>query len=554
MHGLAESKWSKQRSGPQFFSTKVEPPTAPAETVFDSASASAQMTFSSSRVTLREPEDGHPSSRLATSAGSPGSQPHPNPGTSSNQGAAEKAPARTPVARPAQESTAAPQPPQSPSSAPGAPPKANGGNPWAAFAMAADPEGQAQDGRSYVGGRSYIVDKPAATAASRNPPSKPFPPLQNKPQKSQITSQKPFPQPPNNASQKPGPPSAGSGWLSSPSTAVGQQSWPQASQSQNNTNQRSRPTSATSGLNSSSSTSTNQQSWPQTPRSGVRPPAENRWAGRPLATTAMFTDDFFSTAKPRSQASSTASLSSATDRPNQARPSSSNGWTDQSNMNNNNNFTPKQDFSTNAHTRPGFSTGSEPAPATAPKSWRDFKQQQDSQPQMYEQQQEQGHVQQEQEQAQEQRKSVQEQQSSQRQPQQPSQSSQSPAPQSYQPQNRGGPINGHKKQPSNAWPDEDGGNTTSHHPSAMNSESGRTSRMDAVSDMPDDPLFLQYPIGDGCHVVVAMYVERTAEAAASRFPTMTRKRQESSWKQKSVEEVTTIFKQALTDEKRDVTG
>ncbi len=78
--------------------------------------------------------------------------------------------------------------------------------------------------------------------------------------------------------------------------------------------------------------------------------------------------------------------------------------------------------------------------------------------------------------------------------------------------------------------------------------------MDAVSDMPDDPLFLQYPIGDGCHVVVAMYVERTAEAAASRFPSMTRKRQESSWKQKSIDEVATIFKQALTEEKKDVTG
>ncbi|KAF9953057.1 hypothetical protein BGZ70_000382 [Mortierella alpina] len=322
----------------------------------------------------------------------------------------------------------------------------------------------------------------------------------------------------------------------------------------NNFNQRPGPTSATSGRNSTSSTSVNQQSWPQTPRSGTRPPAENRWAGRPLATTAMFTDDFFSTAKPRSQASSSASLSTATDRSNQVQSQSSSGWTDQSNMNHNNNFTPKQDFSANAHTRSGFSTGSKPALATAPKSWRDFKQQQDPQQQIYEQQQEQEHYQ-EQEQAQEQQQQeAQQQQPSQRQPQQASQPLQPPAPQSYQPQIRSGPINGHKKGPPNAWPDEDGGNTTSHQPSAVNSESGRTSRMDAVSDLPDDPLFLQYPIGDGCHVVVAMYVERTAEAAASRFPAMTRKRQESSWKQKSVDEVTTIFKQALTDEKRDVTG
>ncbi|KAG9323047.1 hypothetical protein KVV02_001702 [Mortierella alpina] len=427
MHGLAESKWSKQRSGPQFFSTKVEPPTAPAETVLDSDSvpSSAQMTFSSPRATLREANESHPSPKLETSAGPPGSHPVP----SSDQGAASTALTRASIVRPVQESIAAPRPSPSSSAAaaPRAPPKANGGNPWAAFAMAADPEGQAQDGRSYVGGRSYIVDKPAATSAARNHPSKPFPPPQNKTPKPQMNPPKPFSQPRNNAYQRLGPTSAGSGWSSSPSTSAGsgwssspstsagsgwssspstsasQQSWSQSPQSQNNSSQRLGPTSTASGWSSISSTSANQKPWTQPPRSATRPLVENRWAGKPLATTAMFTDDFFSTAKPRTQAPSTTSLSSAVDR-------------------------------------------------------------------------QQVH------------------------------------------------------------------------------ESGRTSRMDAGSDIPDDPLFLQYPIGDGCHVVVAMYVERTAEAAASRFPTMTRKRQESSWKQKSIDEVATIFKQALTEEKKDVTG
>ncbi|KAF9572373.1 hypothetical protein EC968_009947 [Mortierella alpina] len=498
MHGLAESKWSKQRSGPQFFSTKVDSPTAPAETVFESAPASAQVSFSSSRSTLQEAEEGRPSPKLPAPAGPPGAHPHPHPVSNPDQSAANAAPTRVATTRPVQESTAAPRRPPSPSGAPRAPAKANGGNPWAAFALAADPEGQAQDGRSYVGGRSYIVDKPAATSAARNHPSKPLPPPQSKPQKPQVNSPKP------------------------------------ASQPQSNTNQRPGLTLAGSGRNSSASTPASQQSWSQLPRSATRPPVDNRWAGKPLATTAMFSDDFFSTAKPRTQASNTASLSSPS--------RSSNGWSDQSNTGNkSNNFTPKQEFSTDGPTRPGFSTGSQPGLATAPKSWGDYKQQQDPRQQRNEPQQYQDQQQQEleHEQAQEQR------QPSQRQP---------PPPQSYQQQVRSGPINGLKQEPSKAWPDEDGGSIGFHPSSAVNNESGRTSRMDAVSDIPDDPLFLQYPIGDGCHVVVAMYVERTAEAAASRFPTMTRKRQESSWKQKSVEEVTTIFKQALIEEKKDVTG
>ncbi|KAF8939603.1 hypothetical protein BGZ58_009209 [Dissophora ornata] len=69
-----------------------------------------------------------------------------------------------------------------------------------------------------------------------------------------------------------------------------------------------------------------------------------------------------------------------------------------------------------------------------------------------------------------------------------------------------------------------------------------------------DPLFLQYPIGDGCHMVVAMYVEKDAQSASRRFPNIARARLESSNRTKTPEEVAVIFREALEDEKKNVTG
>ncbi|KAF8962673.1 hypothetical protein BGZ46_001114 [Entomortierella lignicola] len=68
------------------------------------------------------------------------------------------------------------------------------------------------------------------------------------------------------------------------------------------------------------------------------------------------------------------------------------------------------------------------------------------------------------------------------------------------------------------------------------------------------PLFLQYPIGDGCHVVVAMYVEKDAQTALKRFPDIDRTRQESGRRDKTLDEMAVIFKEALEDEKKSLTG
>ncbi|KAG0320422.1 hypothetical protein BGZ99_004509 [Dissophora globulifera] len=74
------------------------------------------------------------------------------------------------------------------------------------------------------------------------------------------------------------------------------------------------------------------------------------------------------------------------------------------------------------------------------------------------------------------------------------------------------------------------------------------------SEEPGDPLFLQYPIGDGCFVVVAMYVERDAHSALRRFPNLPRTRQSSSHKSKTMDDMAALFKEALEDEKKNITG
>ncbi|KAF9979768.1 hypothetical protein BGZ65_006045 [Modicella reniformis] len=71
----------------------------------------------------------------------------------------------------------------------------------------------------------------------------------------------------------------------------------------------------------------------------------------------------------------------------------------------------------------------------------------------------------------------------------------------------------------------------------------------AQFEPPGDPLFLQYPIGDGCHVVVAMYVERDPATALRRFPTLQRTRLMSAHKAKTMDQMAAIFKEALEDEK-----
>ncbi|KAG0021896.1 hypothetical protein BGZ80_001490 [Entomortierella chlamydospora] len=69
-----------------------------------------------------------------------------------------------------------------------------------------------------------------------------------------------------------------------------------------------------------------------------------------------------------------------------------------------------------------------------------------------------------------------------------------------------------------------------------------------------NPLFLQYPIGDGCHAIVAIYVEKDAQSAVRRFPGIERTRLESSRRDKTLDEMAVIFKEALEDEKKSLIG
>ncbi|ORZ26810.1 hypothetical protein BCR41DRAFT_393418 [Lobosporangium transversale] len=68
----------------------------------------------------------------------------------------------------------------------------------------------------------------------------------------------------------------------------------------------------------------------------------------------------------------------------------------------------------------------------------------------------------------------------------------------------------------------------------------------------NSPLFLQFPIGDGCYLVMAMYVEIDVRTALKRFPGIERTRQLSSHKIHTVQQLSIIFQDALKDEKESV--
>ncbi|KAG0264442.1 hypothetical protein BG011_006801 [Mortierella polycephala] len=76
----------------------------------------------------------------------------------------------------------------------------------------------------------------------------------------------------------------------------------------------------------------------------------------------------------------------------------------------------------------------------------------------------------------------------------------------------------------------------------------------AKAEPSDNPIFMQYPIGDGCHLTLAMYVDRDPDTALHRFQGMTRYRQSSTYKEQSIDEMTEIFKKTLMDEKENVSG
>lgn len=76
----------------------------------------------------------------------------------------------------------------------------------------------------------------------------------------------------------------------------------------------------------------------------------------------------------------------------------------------------------------------------------------------------------------------------------------------------------------------------------------------AQPEPPGDPLFMQYPIGDGCYVVLAMYVEKDAATALKRFPTLQRTRLLSAPRARNLEQMANIFKEALEEEKEACLG
>ncbi|KAG0363115.1 hypothetical protein BC939DRAFT_499845 [Gamsiella multidivaricata] len=84
--------------------------------------------------------------------------------------------------------------------------------------------------------------------------------------------------------------------------------------------------------------------------------------------------------------------------------------------------------------------------------------------------------------------------------------------------------------------------------------SGPIPAMTPVAQDHGNPLFMQYPIGDGCHVVVAMYVEKDAQTALRRFPNIPRVRQSTGHRVKTIDQVVEIFRENLEDEKADATG
>ncbi|ORZ27304.1 hypothetical protein BCR41DRAFT_367665 [Lobosporangium transversale] len=63
-----------------------------------------------------------------------------------------------------------------------------------------------------------------------------------------------------------------------------------------------------------------------------------------------------------------------------------------------------------------------------------------------------------------------------------------------------------------------------------------------------DPLYLQYPIGDGCYVTVTIHVDRSAQAARRRIP-IEMPRLQSGYKVQTMEQLANIFKEAVEDEK-----
>ncbi|KAF9355370.1 hypothetical protein BGX26_006650 [Mortierella sp. AD094] len=407
-------------------------------------------------------------------------------------------------------------------------------NPYIAYVAEIDPDGTMDDGRSYVGGARHYVDKPPTKS---NPPAS-------------YSAARPA------NSNKTAPPSS----RPSTNTAQNQASYKQQPGSSAGSSSKQRSSRSDRGI------------------------TESRWSGRPLATADMLPEDFFGTAKAVSTPAATSSQRNPSryeDSPRteswQTPKTASTAWNEPQPTK----FTPVQQShnyqSGVSRTQPEprtpsqpheYQTGvsrTQPEPRTLsqPHEYQlgvsrtqyepiSMIRQEESSTDLYEVKQaldtiplnSPGHE----------KEYIRT---------QTSMSRSQPMYQSFESSRRGSMRN--NGAPSQGYTYESDTESSSTYRSHVTSSSRDGFHKPAMSNIEPryeqtppqnqgNPLFLQYPIGDGCHVVVAIYVEKDAQSALKRFPNIERTRQESSRRDKTLDEMAVIFKEVLEDEKKNLTG
>ncbi|KAG0278498.1 hypothetical protein BGZ95_003866 [Linnemannia exigua] len=429
----------------------------------------------------------------------------------------EASPTPSPLPEKEQEQQRIPSPPQSPITSPKRDPTTNAPsrtmsnpkatnkgpltktevpavNPYQAFVAAVDPEGTIPDGRVYVGTKSHHLDRPAPSRPSAQPPKHTFA----------------FPQSQGRPQGGAGPPQPLGQNRSQTQAQAQTQTRPAQSQAPYRAPPNMPPARNKPNVAPPNNYRGNQQSQPQSqPSQQMRPLAESRWAGKALATAAALPEGFFSTAKagvtsptpaPQARLQSNSSVPSLPQQKRQQPPVSEQGYSTASSQ---------KAFSTMSTQDQPKSTNSRTPQAGSP--------QQHSYQQQHQQQRPQG------------------------------------------PPTRENGRNGSHMPPSSPYQtsvtrsvrDEDFSDDD-----RMSVSTVRTTRprMAMPEENPGEPRFFQYNVGDGCHMVVAMYMERDASTALARFPQLARVRNDSSSGVKSVDQVTEIFRSAVIEEKSNLTG
>ncbi|KAF9125114.1 hypothetical protein BGW39_007646 [Mortierella sp. 14UC] len=364
-------------------------------------------------------------------------------------------------------------------------------NPYQAFVAAVDPDGTIPDGRVYVGTKSHHLDRPAPPRPSAQAPKHTFAFSQNQ-GRSQGGAGSPQSQGQNRSQAQA---QSQTRPAQSQATYRAPPSMPPA---------RNRPNAAPQ-----SNYRGNQQS--QLQSQAPRTLTDSRWSGKALATAAALPEGFFSTAKtgvtsptptPQARLQSTNSSQAPQQQKRQQAPASDQGY----------DTTAVQTAFTS------LSVQDKPKPTSSPRIPQALSPQQ--------------HPYQQQQQQQQQR------------PQGPL-ARENGRNGSHMP-----PFSPYQGSATRSVRDEDFSDDD-----RMSVTTNRTARprMSMPEEKPGDPRFFQYNVGDGCHMVVAMYMERDASTALARFPGLARVRNDSSSSVKSVEQVAEIFRSAVIEEKKNLT-